>query len=527
MDENVGVRDEPQPLRLLAALYKAQRQCPPLRKDAANIEDVYAYSSVAEVLEKAHIAWEGTGIIVLPGSFSRAGDDLTRPFRLVHVESGEELCWNYSWPIVQEQGKGKGPDKALAVAMSSSLKYFLEEVLQMRRGGDDMDARPSRRAEAKSAAPNKKPGAPAQGELALKPDLARALNAPDDLFDGPPISRAPEVGEVPARPSEPSPGVCQSSTSSASTGSGERAGAGELPSVGASFGGAPGPAPATLCAFCHRPLTPSNVREHEFCLSLEKAQARDAGGLVASTEKRASEETDTQASSCTGASESSAPGLHSSAPGAPAGVAPPSPEGAGPGGQSVAPPPAPVVSEEGEAPDPESCCCCGVSGLTLKEAPGFHPNQCVREGPVDWRCDHDTKHSLCPVCFRNLARKLAQARPIDHAKITTEEASARLGDEDLAVRLLEASRFEPASNSLVESLLAPLEREHGKTHMDQLWRALELPIVRTGKGKHQRDVRGPVNGSQLRRLVASLPELPPSPVTAAMAELKGSPEPGF
>ena len=179
---------------LAKALSTARDKCMTATKDSKNTFHRYSYASADEVIDVAKTALEGTGLSLVPtcpkikvsGSGNMAFYALVRKFILIHT-SGEVLpLGEIEWPVIPD--KGKPLDKALAIAITSSLSYLYRDLLAMPRGtGDGMDNRDDR-------------GAPPAGNFQADNEACRngagyQAMAPDD-----------------ARPAVPHPGPDQPQT---------------------------------------------------------------------------------------------------------------------------------------------------------------------------------------------------------------------------------------------------------------------------------------------------------------------------
>lgn len=148
---------------LYAALVRAQAKIEAVAKDAKNKFQGYDYASSEAIIEEARKALSEAGLAVFPIGQSIIGplstpaaqsDDkeerkppgphevssVLRTFRLAESVSCEYQDTAFSWPVVPE--KGRPADKALASALTSSLAYYLRDLLLMPRGvspTDDMD----------------------------------------------------------------------------------------------------------------------------------------------------------------------------------------------------------------------------------------------------------------------------------------------------------------------------------------------------------------------------------------------------
>jgi hypothetical protein len=144
---------------LSQALAAARDRCRTAFKGGFNDFHKYKYASADEVITVAKDALAETGLAIIPQSqkLSILGDGnatvhvLDRTIFLSH-SSGEFVPIEIGgWPVIPD--KGRPLDKAVAVALTCSLAYWLRDLLQMPRGDEaDMNTRDDRAHE-----PGKKP----------------------------------------------------------------------------------------------------------------------------------------------------------------------------------------------------------------------------------------------------------------------------------------------------------------------------------------------------------------------------------
>jgi hypothetical protein len=144
---------------LSQALAVARDRCRTAFKGGFNDFHKYKYASADEVITVAKDALAETGLAIIPQSqkLSILGDGnatvhvLDRTIFLSH-SSGEFVPIEIGgWPVIPD--KGRPLDKAVAVALTCSLAYWLRDLLQMPRGDEaDMNTRDDRAHE-----PGKKP----------------------------------------------------------------------------------------------------------------------------------------------------------------------------------------------------------------------------------------------------------------------------------------------------------------------------------------------------------------------------------
>lgn len=146
---------------LSKAVATARDHCKMAAKDGWNDYHKFKYSTADGVIETAKEALAFTGVAIIPHkqkmSILMVGNTaiyaLDRTWLLCH-SSGECVPMVLEgWPVIPE--KGRPLDKALAVALTTSLSYLLRDLLQMPRGDEaEMNARddrPKQQAPAKPA----------------------------------------------------------------------------------------------------------------------------------------------------------------------------------------------------------------------------------------------------------------------------------------------------------------------------------------------------------------------------------------
>lgn len=154
------------------AILLAQQALDKVGKDATNKFHNYNYTSSEGMLAACREALHSAGLIVRRthwridptiGEFGTLVSDIV----VAHPASGSKLVDNVMWPIVPE--KGRPFDKALAGALTTSLNYFLRDLLQVPREEETMDTRNDKEYEPRRSAPAPSRPAPA---LASKPQAA-------------------------------------------------------------------------------------------------------------------------------------------------------------------------------------------------------------------------------------------------------------------------------------------------------------------------------------------------------------------
>jgi hypothetical protein len=122
------------------ALATAQQQCRAAAKDRTNRYANYDYASAEAIIAEAKAALAGTGLAVvsdapklrIQGTGNMAVYTMVRSFMLMHV-SGEEMnLGQIEWPVSPD-AKQRPLEKAYAIAITSSLGYFLRDLLLMPR----------------------------------------------------------------------------------------------------------------------------------------------------------------------------------------------------------------------------------------------------------------------------------------------------------------------------------------------------------------------------------------------------------
>lgn len=124
------------------ALYAAQHSLHAVAKDRRNEFSKYNYVSVDGMVSACRDALHENGLMVSRSSFSidLATNTLVNRFVLVEPETGASRSYETPWLFFEE--KGKPIDKALAGALSSSLNYFLRDLLLVVREEEgNMDRR--------------------------------------------------------------------------------------------------------------------------------------------------------------------------------------------------------------------------------------------------------------------------------------------------------------------------------------------------------------------------------------------------
>ena len=130
---------------LAAALLVAQRSLQAVEKDATNSFHRYAYVSAEQMIGAARSALHSAGLVVFRREWNLREDGVS-VFSLVevaHPDSGERMLCDFCFPVVCE--KGRPIDKAVAGALTTSLSYFLRDLLLVPREDEGaMDRRDDR-----------------------------------------------------------------------------------------------------------------------------------------------------------------------------------------------------------------------------------------------------------------------------------------------------------------------------------------------------------------------------------------------
>jgi hypothetical protein len=186
---------------LASALLAAQKALPSVGKDAKNSFHHYSYVSAEAMISACRDALHGAGLTVRRAGWkfdgSPEGGIVNSTFVLTHGPTGESVSDEIAWICVPE--KGRPIDKAMAGALTSSLGYYLRDLLLVPREDEsEMDRRDDTKYEPRKAA------APAPARPAPRPaaqDAPQAVPAPKATPTPPkatePATAAPSAfGEV-------------------------------------------------------------------------------------------------------------------------------------------------------------------------------------------------------------------------------------------------------------------------------------------------------------------------------------------
>jgi len=187
------------PKTLASALLAAQKALPSVGKDAKNSFHHYSYVSAEAMIGACRDALHGAGLTVRRAGWkydgSPEGGIVNSTFVLTHGPTGESVSDEIAWICVPE--KGRPIDKAMAGALTSSLGYYLRDLLLVPREDEsEMDRRDDRTYEPRKAAP-----APARSNSTTV-SQNRTGNAPAQ-HDAPQAAPAPKATPTPPKAKEP------------------------------------------------------------------------------------------------------------------------------------------------------------------------------------------------------------------------------------------------------------------------------------------------------------------------------------
>lgn len=140
---------------LAEALLQAQLAIRSVAKNARNEFSRYDYASADSIMGEARDALHSAGLVALrtgwtytPVAHEHLKDEekggiltglLISKHRIIHAESGESTDDESMYPVII--AKGKPEDKGLAAALTTSLAYWLRDILLLPRGLPEVDAR--------------------------------------------------------------------------------------------------------------------------------------------------------------------------------------------------------------------------------------------------------------------------------------------------------------------------------------------------------------------------------------------------
>jgi hypothetical protein len=188
---------------LASALLAAQQALPSVGKDAKNSFHHYAYTSAEGMISACREALHGAGLTLRRAGWKFDGTPegglVHSQFILSHGASGEAVTDEVTWIAVPE--KGRPVDKAVAGALTSSLGYYLRDLLLVPREDEsEMDRRDDRAYEPRKAATPAPRPAPAPAARQTQQEAPRAVPAPKAAPTPPkPAEPATEVPSGPMR----------------------------------------------------------------------------------------------------------------------------------------------------------------------------------------------------------------------------------------------------------------------------------------------------------------------------------------
>lgn len=152
--DTLNARQQCKHLSWESALVAAQANMVAVAKDSTNAFHKYKYASADDVIAAARIALNDQGLALIRNwsvKFNEAGIWVDSQFSLIHDGSvGVFNAGTVPFPVIED--KGRPLDKALAGALTSSLAYFLRDLLLIPKDDEHMDKRDDR-----THAPNAKP----------------------------------------------------------------------------------------------------------------------------------------------------------------------------------------------------------------------------------------------------------------------------------------------------------------------------------------------------------------------------------
>jgi hypothetical protein len=186
-NETPGVCPRSGTRSLADGLLVAQGAIDGVAKDARNTFHKYAYTSAEGMIGACRAALQTGGITARRVSWRIESDGLYVVSRMavVHGFTGEAAESETVWPIVVE--KGRPVDKAVASALTTSLSYWLRDLLCLPREDESghMDGRNDDRSETRHGLRDRATAAPAKPGPA-RSESTRALNDRIASDDGKP-----------------------------------------------------------------------------------------------------------------------------------------------------------------------------------------------------------------------------------------------------------------------------------------------------------------------------------------------------
>ena len=130
-----------------SALVAAQRDLRQVGKGSENKFHGYRYASAEDMMAACRAALHGQGLSARRTRWCVEADEshrwLVSSYEVAHEDGDvEQYPMATKWPFAEE--KGRPLDKALAGALTSSLGYWLRDLLLVPRDDEDMDQRDDR-----------------------------------------------------------------------------------------------------------------------------------------------------------------------------------------------------------------------------------------------------------------------------------------------------------------------------------------------------------------------------------------------
>lgn len=164
------------------ALSVAQQKCRAVEKDATNKYHNFRYASAEAVITEAKAALADSGLALVCQAprmrITAVGQAVCyQMYRRLYLLHGSGECLpldEIEWPVVEERGRPL--DKAYAIAITTSLAYFLRDLLMMPRVQPDDDAaaqedRPQQQGRQQPGNEQAAPAAPAQQTAPRQPPM--------------------------------------------------------------------------------------------------------------------------------------------------------------------------------------------------------------------------------------------------------------------------------------------------------------------------------------------------------------------
>lgn len=193
---------------LYAALADAQKEIQDAaRKDGRNDHHGYNYTTSEEMIALCRSALHKAGLSVFRADWMYTPNDENGPGSVVsrmvlaHPASKALRVYSFSWPAVP--GAGRPLDKAIAAALTTSLSYWLRDLLLVPRGdGLSMDSRDDSKYQPEKPAPRPKPASshapmPVSLEAPPPPAIEPEDKSPEAVSDYQRLLTLIESEEVP------------------------------------------------------------------------------------------------------------------------------------------------------------------------------------------------------------------------------------------------------------------------------------------------------------------------------------------